>query len=270
MQAPIGEVQAVQGIAAQFASGKYGPLRAAAGIIGNADLNTFGADLEPLLIACKAASPNYKGIRVTGAHDPEVKAPGVKEPGAYLQPKFREGFALLEKHGLVFDAWVYSSNLPDVCDLAKAFPGTTIVLNHNGTPVAALGNESGTSSYDGKQSEIVDTWKGHMRQIANECPNVYIKLGGDGSPWMGHGFQNRDKPPTSQEVAEVFKANILWTIETFGAARCMFESNFPVDKVSMSYTVLWNAYKLITMEAGLSDEDRALLFNGTAKLAYKL
>jgi len=271
MMAPLGEVQAVQGIAAQFASDKYGPLRAAAGIISNADLAKYGAEIEPLLVACKAASPNYRGVRVTAACDPELKqAPTISETGLYLQDKFREGFALLEKHGLVFDAWVFSNQLPDVLDLAKAFPGTTIVLNHNGTPVAALGNESGCACYDDKQAEIVATWKTHMTQIAQECPNVYIKIGGDGCPWMGHGLQNRDKPPSSEEVQDMLRANTLWSIETFGASRCMLESNFPVDKVSMSYTVLWNAYKRITKEAGLSEEDRAMLFSGTAKQAYRL
>ena len=136
--APLGEVQFVQGVAAQFASGAYGPLRVAAGIVGSADLHTYGAELEPLLVACKAASPNYRGIRCNAAHDPKMPKgsfPGHPTPGMYAEAKFREGFALLAKHGLVFDAWVFSSQLAEVRELALSFPDTTIVLNHCGTPV---------------------------------------------------------------------------------------------------------------------------------------
>ena len=62
----------------------------------------------------------------------------------------------------------------------------------------------------------------------------------------------------------------MWVVKTFGANRCMFESNFPVDKVSMSYCVLWNAFKIMTKNAGLSDEERAALFSGTAKKVYRI
>ena len=257
VMAPLGEVQAVQGVAAQFASGKYGPIRAAAAIISSADLTTFGAEVEPLLLACKAASPNYRGIRCTAAYDPNLSDNFARGPGMYLEPKFREGFALLEKHGLVFDAWLFSCQLPDLLDLAKAFPRTTIVLNHNGSPVAGLGDDAGPEAYKGKQEDLLAKWKADMSRIAEECPNVYVKVGGNGLPQLGHGFDKRAKPPTSEEVAEAFKETYLWTIQTFGAARCMFEGNFPVDKVSMSYTVLWNAYKRMTKEAGLSEADRA-------------
>ena len=163
-----------------------------------------------------------------------------------------------------------ATELPDVIDLAKAFPGTSIVLNHIGTPLAGLGNISGASSYDGKQDEIIAQWKTNMTTLARDCPNVTVKVGGCGLPMMGHGFEARDKPPTSEEVASVLKELYLWVIETFGAGRCMLEGNFPVDKVSMSYTVLWNALKRMTKDAGLSDADRALLFSGTARRVYGL
>jgi len=266
---PLGEVMAVQGIAAQFASGTYGACRACTGIVGNADLGKYGAEVEPLLAACTASSPNYRGIRCSGAHDPNVEgAPTVKEPHAYSQPKFREGFALLQKYNLTFDAWLFSSQLPDVYELAQAYPGTTIVLNHLGQPVAGLGNFEKAPTYDGKQAEILARWREEMTKIARDCPNVYVKVGGNGSPWTGIGYERRDKPPSSEEVADAYKETFLWTIEAFGAARCMVESNFPVDKVGMSYTVLWNAFKRITKD--LPAEDRTLLFSGTAKKAYQL
>ncbi len=269
--APLGEVQFVQGIAAQFASGKYGPLRVAAAIVGGADLAKYGVELEPLLVACKAASPNYRGIRCSASHDPKTpKANFHPTPGMYAEPKFREGFALLGKHGLVFDAWVYSSQLADVHDLAQAFPETSIVLNHAGTPVAGLGHLENATEYDGKQAEILEGWKEAMKRIADECPNVVVKVGGWAIPQMGHGLTERAAPVGSDGVVALFKEAYLWTIATFGAARCMFEGNFPVDKCSMSYTVLWNAYKKMTAEAGLSEADRALLFGGTAKRVYNI
>jgi len=268
--APLGEVQFVQGVAAQFASGKYGPLRAAAAIIGAADLDKYGAELEPLLVACKAASPSYRGIRCTAAHDAKAAKGNFAAPGMYAETKFREGFALLHKHDLVFDAWVYASQLGDVVDLAKAFPQTTIVLNHAGTPLAALGNVADAPAYDGCQAQIVANWKAAMQRVADECPNVYVKVGAWTIPQLGHGLQERAAPPSSAEVATLFKDFYLWTISTFGAARCMLEGNFPVDKCAMSYTVLWNAYKRMTAEAGLSVADRALLFSGTAKRVYRI
>ena len=270
--APLGEVQFVQGIAAQFASGKYGGkfLGAAAGIVGSADLLKYGSEIEPLLIACKNASPNYRGIRCTASHDATYKSNFHPSPGMYSDQKFRQGFALLEKHDLLFDAWLFSSQLPDVHDLALTFPGVTIILNHMGTPLACYGSIDGYDSTTLTNEEIVTQWKENLTKIATECPNVYVKVGGFGVPYMGHGFQSRDKPPSSEEVASLFKDMYLWTIQTFGAKRCMFESNFPADKVSMSYTVLWNAYKRMTKDAGLSDEDRACLFSETAKKVYRI
>ena len=221
--APLGEVQFVQGIAAQFASGKYGEnLRVASGIVGSADLATYGAELEPLLVACKAASPNYRGIRCTGAHDPKVKnAPTHPTPGLYADAKFREGFALLEKHGLLFDAWVFSSQLPEVADLAKAFPNTTIVLNHAGTPIAGLGNYSGAPEYDGKQAEILRSWKQSMQAIV-ECPNVFVKIGGLVLPYVGSGMESLDKPVGSEDLASKVREAFTFVVQAFGPQRCIF------------------------------------------------
>ena len=267
--APLGEIQFVQGAAAQFASGKYGPLRACAGIVGGADLQKLGAEVEPLLVACKAASPNYRGIRVTAGYDSSLqKGNFAQGPGMYAEAKFREGFALLEKHGLLFDAWCFSSQLSDVHDLAKAFPATTIVLNHCGTPVAGLGDLETAPACSGKQGEIIAQWKADITRIATECPNVVVKVGGFGLPHLGHALEQREAPVGSEELAEMIREPVMYTIEAFGAGRAMLEGNFPVDKVSCSYTVLWNAFKRLT--AGLPAEDRALLFSGTAKKVYRL
>jgi L-fuconolactonase len=270
--APLGEVQAVQGIAAQFASSKYSKtLRTAAGIIGTADLQTYGTDVEPLLIACKNCCPNYRGIRCNAAHDPALTASQGNfhpTPNMYMDPKFREGFSLLEKHDLVFDAFIFSEQLDEVRDLAKSFPNTTIVLDHCGSPLASMGNYHGAPDYDGKQAEIITKWKTGLEAIAKECPNVYVKIGGFAIPQVGAGLESRELPVGSEEAATLFKDMVLYPISIFGVERCMLEGNFPVDKVSMSYTVLWNTYKRITQE--MSQEDRALLFSGTAKKVYRL
>lgn len=270
MMAPLGEIQYVQGVAAQCASGKYGEIRCCAGIIGSADLEKFGAGVEPLLVACKAASPNFRGIRGVASFDKNLAVNFRNEPGIFAKETFRGGFALLAKHDLVFDAWLLACQLGDLYDLAKCFPDTTIVMNHIASPVGALGDNVSAPAYQGKQAEIVERWQVDMTRIARECPNVYVKIGGGGLPEMGHGFESQARPPSSTEVANLFRDTYLWTIKTFGCERCMLEGNFPVDKVSMSYTVLWNAHKRITADAGFSVVERGLLFSGTAKRVYRL
>ncbi|CAK0796460.1 unnamed protein product [Prorocentrum cordatum] len=267
---PLGEVRMAQGVAAQFASGKYGSTRAVGGIVGTADLLKHGVGVEPLLAACKSTCSNYRGIRVSGHFDGKVTDGfRVGEPGIYGQPKFREGFALLEKFDLVFDAFVFASQLQELHALATAFPGITIVMDHMGAPPAALGNYEKATGYNDKQEDILAQWKRDMTRIAKECPNVNVKVGGF-IPQLGHGFDGRAKPPSSEEVAAVIGDMCLCTIRAFGCGRCMLESNFPVDKCGVSYTVLWNAFKRITKVAGFSDDERKLLFSGTAKRVYRL
>ena len=167
-------------------------------------------------------------MRCTAAYDERLGKPQfLDRPGLYKEATFREGFALLEAHGLSFDAWCFSAQLGDVLDLALAFPGTTIVLNHCGTPVGGLGPHSGVAEYEGKEEEIMAEWRANMARIAAECPNVCVKVGAGGFPHVGAGFNKREKAPTSEEVAETFKSVYLYVIETFGCDRCMFEGTFP-------------------------------------------
>ena len=157
-----------------------------------------------------------------------------------------------------------STQLADLHALATAFPDTTIVLNHAGCPAGGLGSDAA------KAEAIMAQWKADMTRIALDCPNVSVKVGGWGIPQLGHGLDQRKAPADSREVAALFREPYLWVVRTFGAGRCMFEGNFPVDKVSMSYTVVWNAFKRMTAEAGVADADRALLFGGTARRVYRL
>ena len=258
----VGEVEFVQGIAAQSASGQYGPTTVAAGIVGNANL-MLGAAVEPVLEAHLTASNNrFRGIRFSCAWDasPEITPPGVNAPGMLLETRFREGFACLQKLGLSFDALVYHTQLGELADLAAAFPDTTIILNHIGRPL-------GAGPYTGKRDEVFADWQKGIAAVAQR-ENVVVKLGGFGNLINGHDRHQRPIPPTSLDVAETITPWLTYCIEQFGPDRCMFESNFPVDRASYAYTTAWNAFKLVARD--FSESEKAAMFQGTAVRAYRL
>ena len=259
---PVGETEFVQGIAAQSTSGQYGATLVAAGIVSFADL-TLGVAVAPVLEAHIAASQNrFRGIRHSSAWDASSEITSYRNPprGLLLDSKFREGFAYLQKYNLSFDAWLYHPQIIELVDLARAFPDTSIVLDHIGGPL-------GIGPYAGKREEVFQEWKSSIATLAT-CPNVVVKLGGLGMPICGFGWHERATPPSSTELAEAMATYYLWCIEQFGVDRCMFESNFPVDKQSCSYTVMWNAFKRISRDFSLND--RAALFHDTAVKVYRL
>lgn len=258
---PIGQTEFVQGIAAQAASGQYGKTLVAAGIVGFADL-TLGSAVAPVLEAHVEASPNrFRGIRYTCTWDASTAIDSrVDTPKLLSEPKFREGFACLEKYNLSFDSWLYHTQLLELADLAKAFPRTMIILNHVGGPL-------GIGPYAGKREEVFQLWKRGIAALA-VCPNVLVKLGGLGMPLNGFGWHERPTPPGSAEIAQTLAPYYNYCIEKFGVNRCMFESNFPVDRVSYSYTVIWNAFKRIVK--GFSPSEKAALFHDTAAKVYRL
>jgi L-fuconolactonase len=258
---PVGETEFVQGIAAQSASGQYGNTAVAAGIVGFADL-TLGSAVAPVLEAHIAASRNrFRGIRHITTWDASNDIDSrVKTPRLLSDSKFREGFSCLRKYGLSFDAWLYHTQLMELADLANAFPETPIILNHIGGPI-------GIGPYARRSEEVFQEWKQGIASLAT-CPNVVVKLGGLGMPLLGFGWHERPKPPTSTELAEGMAPYFHWCIDKFGADRCMFESNFPVDKMSYTYTVVWNAFKRFSKE--YSQRDQAALFHDTAVKTYRL
>ena len=258
---PVGETEFVQGIATQNARGQYGMTAVAAAIVGFADL-TLGADVVPVLEAHIAASKNrFRGIRqsCTWDGDRAILTMG-KGKGMMLDTKFREGFACLQQYGLSFDAWQYYTQLSELADLARAFSDTPIIVNHTGGLL-------GIGRYAGKRQEVFQEWKRGVTELAS-CPNVMMKLGGLGMPRCGFGWHEQINPPSSTELAVAMGPYYRFCIEVFGTERCMFESNFPVDKVSYSYTVLWNALKRIC--EGCSSKERSALFHDTAVKAYRL
>ena len=259
---PVGETEFVNGVAAMSASGRYGATRVAAAIVGFADL-TLGERVGAVLDAHLAASPRFRGIRHAAGWDAsdEVRNSHTKPPrGLFLESGFRRGFAELGRRGLSFEAWLYHPQLADLVGLAKAFPETTIVLDHFGGPL-------GIGPYAGKRPEIFQSWKSAIRSVA-DCPNVVAKLGGLVMPLNGFGLHKRAEPVTSSELSDLTREWYLHAIDCFGPSRCMFESNFPVDKVSASYRVLWNSFKRIA--AAFSSAEKAAMFSGTATRVYRL
>src|SRR5436190_3727845 len=232
---PVGETEFVNGVAAMSASGRYGPTRVAAGIVGFADL-TLGERVGPVLDAHVATSPRFRGIRHAAGWDAsdQVRNSHTNPPPRLLaDARFRRGFAELGRRGLTFDAWLYHPQIPELADLAQAFPDTAIVLDHLGGPL-------GIGPYEHRRADVFTAWKRDIRELAR-CPNVVAKLGGVVMPINGWGFHRRERPATSAELLDATRDWYLHAIDCFGPARAMFESNFPVDKASCSYHVLWNA-----------------------------
>jgi predicted TIM-barrel fold metal-dependent hydrolase len=260
---PVGETEFVNGVAAMSASGIYGKTKVCAGIVGHADL-TLGTRVEPVLAAhIRAGGDRFRGIRHITAWDGDdsIRNPAYSPPPGLLADKaFRDGFAVLCRLGLSFDAWLYHPQINELTDLARAFPDARIVLNHVGGPI-------GIGLYAAKRKEVFAAWTASIKALA-ACPNVCVKVGGLGMRMGGFGFHEKAEPPSSGTLAAAWRPYVETCIEAFGPSRCMFESNFPVDKGSYSYPVFWNACKLLAKAA--SHGEKADLFAGTAARFYRL
>ena len=263
--APVGETEFVNGIAAMSASGGYGPARVAAGIVGFAELQ-LGARVDAVLEAhLRAGGGRFRGVRGRSVWDADQTIKGSSRdfpPGLLLDSAFREGYGRLAAYGLTFDSWLFHPQIPELADLAGKFPDTPVVLDHIGAPL-------GIGVYAGKRDAVFADWKRNLRALA-ERPNVNVKLGGLAMHLFGFDLDvaRRQAPATSEELAEIWRPYIETCIETFGVARCMFESNFPVDKRGVSYSVLWNAFKRIVRD--YSTAEKAALFKDTACRIYRL
>jgi predicted TIM-barrel fold metal-dependent hydrolase len=259
---PAGEVEFVQGLAAASASGLYGPGRAAAAIVGHANLN-LGDRVEPVLDALQAASPNrFRGIRHTVTWDPSPEVENTaahKIPSQLASENFRAGAKVLARKGFTYDCWQFFTQLQELADFARAVPDLPVIVNH-------IGGLLRTGPY-ANRDDVMETWRGGIKALA-ACPNVYVKLGGVGMPRTGFDWHLRTKPVGSEELAESMGPLMNYCIEQFGPDRSMFESNFPVDKVSYSYNVLWNAFKRLSKD--YSPAERAALFHDTATRVYRI
>ena len=260
---PVGEVEFVQGIAAASASGLYGPGRAATAIVGHANLN-LGDRVEPVLEALRAASPNrFRGIRhsVTWDEHPEVENTAAhKFPGQLSSAEFRAGSRVLAGMGLTLEGWLFFHQLPELADFARAVPELTIIVNH-------IGGLLGTGPYANRDDEVLPIWRSGVAAVAT-CPNVTSSWAGLGMPRTGFDWHTRALPVGSEELASQMAPLLTYCIDQFGPQRALFESNFPVDKVSYSYNVLYNAFKRLS--AGYSASERAALFHDTAAQVYRI
>ena len=260
---PIGETEFVNGIAAMSASETYGKTKIAAAIIGTVDLRIGELAGEVLDAHIAAGGGRFRGIRRAVAWDAAdvIKNHRTDPPQSLLlQEDYRRGFAELGSRGMTFEAWCYHTQIPEVTDLARAFPDTTIILDHFGGPL-------GIGPYTGNSDEVFETWKPLVSELAT-CDNVFAKLGGINMDVNGFGWHQKSLPPSSKQLADATRRYYDFTIEAFGPDRCMFESNFPVDKLSCSYQVVWNTFKRIA--SGASKSEKAALFHDTAARVYSL
>ena len=257
---PVGETAFVAGEAARSAaSAADGSVIAA--IVGYADLRVPA--IEDVLAAhVEAGGGRFRGIRQVASRDdsPDFHVSHTNPPAQLMaDPAFRSGLVALGRAGHSFDAYLYHPQLGELTAAARAAPETVIVLDHLGAPI-------GVGPYEGRRTEVLDVWRDGLDELAG-CENVVLKLGGIGMPIFGLGWERRQVPPDSEELANAWRTEIRWCVERFGVERCMFESNFPVDRQSCSYVVLWNAFKRIVGDA--SPGDKAALFHDNAVRVYR-
>ena len=257
---PVGEVEFANGMAAMSASGRYGPCRIAAAILGTADLR-LGSNATQVLEAHKAAAPErFRGIRVSVAYAEEGLFGGPPDhsiKSVMMDPRFREGVGAVQSLGLTLDIWCLHTQLAEFVQLADAFPNQTIVLDHLGTPLPPKGGAISDPT-------LFSAWRDAIRDVAQR-PNVIIKVGGLGMDPRSFGEPSLRASP---ELAAEWKSYVEGCIEAFGAKRCMFESNYPPDGVAGSYGAIWNAFKIITRD--FSEEEKDRLFRGTAAEVYRI
>ena len=234
-----------------------------AGIISRADL-TLGEEVIEVLEAHQNASNGlFRGIRHAGARAeyPEVLSiPGRAPEGLFQDSNFLKGIKVLGSNGFTYDTWHYHYQNRDFAQMAKKVPDTLMILDHFGTPL-------GVGPYANKREEIFIKWKKDIKELS-KLENVYMKIGGMAMPDNGFGWNTRSKPASSDEFVKAQSRYYLHAIECFGPERCMMESNFPVDRMSLSYHVLYNGLKKIV--ADFSKEERHQMFYGTAEKVYKV
>lgn len=258
---PVGETEAVVALAEEALS-RAAATEVAAGIVGYADLCLGDAVEEVLAAHVEAGKGRFRGIRASAARNESFRFGVLPLPpmGLYSFPEFRAGIRRLTAMNLVFDAWVYHPQLQEVIDLARAVPDATIVLDH-------VGGILGVGSYAQRRHEAFDEWRKSIKLLA-ACPNVSVKIGGYGIAMFGHKSELLASPPSSAVLADTWRPSAEEVINAFGSNRCMFESNFPVDRSSGSYATVWNAFKRIS--AAASEDEKNDLFSATAARVYQI
>lgn len=260
---PVGEIETIVAQTRQPIITETGSCRVAAGIVGFADLRLGDAVCDVLDALIEAGEGRLCGVRHRVAVTRGIVGRSLVAPPStdlLSAPEFRDGLKQLAAHQLPFDVWIYHEQLPELIELADALPRVPLVLNHVG----------GLIGIAERQAEIDAArrfWATGMQALAKR-PNVSVKIGGMGMPVFGYGFEHGAVPASSKELADAWRANFSICLESFGARRCMFESNFPVDQQAANYVAIWNAFKRLSW--GLSVTERNALFHGTAARVYGL
>jgi len=260
---PVGETLAIEAVRRE-ALRRRPQARACAAIVGFADMLADEAKLEELLEAHLAASPDhFRGVRQSVARDshfPDGIVLRAAPAGMLADARFRRGLAQVAARGLSFDLLLYHEQIPELTALAHSMEQATIILDHYGCPL-------GVGHYRSRTKETFAQWQRDIVQLA-ACPNVHIKLGGLGMIIMGAEYHLGATPPSSVDLANAWRPYVETAVNAFGTQRCLFESNFPVDKAMFSYTVLWNAFKRLS--SGASASEKADLFRNNAARLYRL
>ena len=257
---PVGEVEYVQTIADASAAGSHGPTKAAAAIIGHADLK-LGKGVLPVLEAMEDASPNrFRGVRHSVGWDESPELVNREIKGVLGTNEYRSGAKVLADMGLILENSLYFHQASELADFANALPELSIVLNHIGGLVRV-------GPYANRDNEVLPAWRKGIEEMA-KCPNIVLKLGGVGQTRFAYDWDQLEKPIGSEELARELAPLMEHCIQQFGPDRCMFESNYPVDKISYSYNVLWNAFKRLSK--GYSTTERAAMFHDTAARVYSI
>jgi L-fuconolactonase len=257
----LGETEFINGVASRSATGLSGPLKMCAGIVGPVDL-LLGERVEPILAAHLAAGDGrFRGVRPTILWHENSEVLAVKNPrGVLSRSEAAAALRCVSKLGLSLDIWAFFTQMDEVLEVCREHPDLIVVINHFGGPL-------GIGPYAGRPDESFEDWREAMRRVAT-CENAVIKLGGLGMRYAGFEFNTLTDPPSSDLLAQSWRPYIEECIGLFGPQRCMFESNFPVDRGMYSYEILWNAFKKVT--SNLSTSERARLFRETAAQVYRL
>ena len=263
---PVGETRAIMKARADAIRATGAESKIAAAIVGFVDLARGSAVAEVIEAHLAAAGRRFVGIRHNTVWHSNRRLfrtgrppkPRI-QPDLFEQPGFLEAFALLPRYGLIFDAWLYHTQLDDVERLAARFPDQIIVVDHLGSPVCVGAPDAASDAFR--------QWRASLARLAHHA-NVRMKIGGFGMRVAGGGWEQRATAPDSKDLATAFQPWVSACVDALGPSRCMFESNFPVDKGSFGYTQLWNAYKRAS--AGYTPSERAALFHGTAARTYGL
>jgi predicted TIM-barrel fold metal-dependent hydrolase len=255
---PVGEVEWVAAVAEDADRRGDGPPIAA--IVGHADL-TLGDAVTPVIEAlADAGRGRFRGVRDNAAWDASPMGNNAPRGGMLTEEGFRAGVRVLGRLGFSFDAMAYHTQLAELAGLARACPDVTIVANHLGIPLAG-------GPYRGRAGEVREHWRAGLTELAG-CPNVVLKIGALIRPLTGDKWDRRGEPATSEEIAAAWGDDIRFAIDAFGPTRCLFESNFPVDKACYGYVEIWNAFKRLTADA--SPAEKRDLFHDSAARAYQL